>query len=329
MTRMLKQIFLLALVAPLAAPASRVKDLTLVEGGRENQLVGYGLVVGLAGDGDSNAAATLRSVANILQRYGLTINPTDIKAKNSAAVMITAEIGAFLKPGARMALDTTVVATGKGKDFRIEAVAEGNGLVTTCLYFTVLRTLKIPRLPTAPPLNHLAQILSTLPAQPVDGNDRPVTASVNLAIAGDRLLLRVDTTDARLGRGVNLWDGSSMELFVAPQIGAPRLQLVVAPAFKKEPPKARLVSSAGLVVVKGLQVTGTTSASGWMLAVSVPLKEIGLDPSADKLALDLVVNATRTGHTQPCRTHLAGAFNPFEGSANYLHVTTQTPAKTT
>ncbi|HEX7942756.1 MAG TPA: flagellar basal body P-ring protein FlgI, partial [Gemmatimonadaceae bacterium] len=52
----------LQLFSPLAH-ASRVKDLALVEGGRDNQLVGYGLVVGLAGDGDSNAIATLRSVA--------------------------------------------------------------------------------------------------------------------------------------------------------------------------------------------------------------------------------------------------------------------------
>ena len=63
----------LALGFAATAQASRLKDLTLVEGGRENQLVGYGLVVGLAGDGDSNAVATLRSVANLLQRYGLTV----------------------------------------------------------------------------------------------------------------------------------------------------------------------------------------------------------------------------------------------------------------
>src|SRR5687768_17189781 len=106
MTRMLPQFFfacVAALIVGLApARASRVKDLTLVEGGRDNQLVGYGIVVGLAGDGDSNAATTLRSVSNILQRYGLSVNSTDIKAKNAAAVMITADIGAFLKPGARI-----------------------------------------------------------------------------------------------------------------------------------------------------------------------------------------------------------------------------------
>src|SRR3982750_2812962 len=110
MTRTLKFFLTVALFAPLLATASRVKDMTLVEGSRDNQIVGYGLVVGLAGDGDSNAAATLRSVANVLQRYGLSLNPTDIKAKNVAAVMITADIGAFLKPGAK--IDVNVASMG-------------------------------------------------------------------------------------------------------------------------------------------------------------------------------------------------------------------------
>ncbi len=115
---MIRKLFILILSLGLAAgaQASRIKDLTLVEGGRDNQLVGYGLVVGLAGDGDSNAATTLRSVANVLQRYGITINPTDIKAKNVAAVMLTADIGAFLKPGAR--IDVTVAAMGDAKSLQ-------------------------------------------------------------------------------------------------------------------------------------------------------------------------------------------------------------------
>lgn len=131
---------LLALVLsfPSRAHAVRVKDLTLVEGGRDNQLVGYGLVVGLAGDGDSNAISTLRAVSNTLQRYGITVTPQDIKAKNVAAVMITADIGAFLKPGSR--IDVTVASLGDAKalqggillqtplvgaDGRVYAVAQG------------------------------------------------------------------------------------------------------------------------------------------------------------------------------------------------------------
>jgi flagellar P-ring protein precursor FlgI len=96
-----------------ALSAARLKDVTMVEGGRDNQLVGYGLVVGLAGEGDSNAASTLRAVANTLQRYGITVTAQDIKAKNVAAVMITADISAFLKPGAR--IDVTVASMGDAK----------------------------------------------------------------------------------------------------------------------------------------------------------------------------------------------------------------------
>ncbi|MEO7414174.1 MAG: flagellar basal body P-ring protein FlgI [Opitutaceae bacterium] len=136
--RTLKLFLLGALVVPFALHASRVKDMTIVEGGRDNQIVGYGLVVGLAGDGDSNAAATLRSVANVLQRYGLSLNPTDIKAKNVAAVMITADIGAFLKPGARIDVNVASMGDAKtiqggvllqtpllGADGRVYAVAQG------------------------------------------------------------------------------------------------------------------------------------------------------------------------------------------------------------
>jgi flagellar P-ring protein precursor FlgI len=115
-----------------------VKDLTLIEGQRDNQLVGYGLVVGLAGDGDSNAAATLRTVANTLQRQGLSVASDQIKSKNAAVVMITADIGAFLKPGSR--IDVTVASLGDAKslqggvllqtpllaaDGRVYAVAQG------------------------------------------------------------------------------------------------------------------------------------------------------------------------------------------------------------
>ena len=137
MTRMLHT-FALLLLATCAAHAARVKDLTLVEGGRDNQLVGYGIVVGLAGEGDSNSASTLHSVANILQRYGITVSQQDIKSKNVAAVMLTADIAAFLKPGAR--IDVIVASMGDAKtlqggvllqtpllgaDSRVYAVAQG------------------------------------------------------------------------------------------------------------------------------------------------------------------------------------------------------------
>ena len=134
--RVLAMLGVLVPVTPLAA--SRIKDLAQLDGGRDNQLVGYGLIVGLAGDGDSNALSTLRSVSNTLSRYGISVDSTQIKAKNVAAVMVTADIGAFLKPGSR--IDVTVASMGDAKtlqggvllqtpllgaDGRVYAVAQG------------------------------------------------------------------------------------------------------------------------------------------------------------------------------------------------------------
>jgi len=107
---------LLTLVTASVLNAARIKDLTLVEGGRDNQLVGYGIVVGLSGDGDSNSNGTLHVVANILQRYGITVSIQDLKSKNLAAVMVTADIGPFIKPGAR--IDVTVASLGDAKSLQ-------------------------------------------------------------------------------------------------------------------------------------------------------------------------------------------------------------------
>ena len=108
---------LLALLAWAAlcatAGAARIKDLVLVEGGRDNQLVGYGLIVGLAGKGDSKLSFTVQSIANALQRFGINIPAATIKADNVAAVMITADIPAFAKPGAR--IDVTISSIGDAK----------------------------------------------------------------------------------------------------------------------------------------------------------------------------------------------------------------------
>jgi len=113
----LRALALLALVlAPGLLLAARLKDITLVEGGRDNQLVGYGMVVGLAGDGDSNSNGTLHIVANILQRYGISVNIQDLKSKNVAAVMVTADIAAFLKSGAR--IDVVVSSMGDAKSLQ-------------------------------------------------------------------------------------------------------------------------------------------------------------------------------------------------------------------
>jgi flagellar P-ring protein precursor FlgI len=110
-------VFLIALLFPLAGYGARVKDLVLLEGGRDNQLVGYGLVTGLAGDGDSSTSFyTVQSIANALQRFGLNVPADTVKSKNVAAVMITADIPPFLKPGQR--IDVTVSSLGDAKSLQ-------------------------------------------------------------------------------------------------------------------------------------------------------------------------------------------------------------------
>jgi len=93
-----------------------VRDLVMVSGARDNQLVGYGLVVGLAGDGDKDPIYTKQSVANMLQRFGVNIPATSFSSKNVAVVMVTADIPAFVKNGAR--LDVQVASMGDAKSLQ-------------------------------------------------------------------------------------------------------------------------------------------------------------------------------------------------------------------
>jgi flagellar P-ring protein precursor FlgI len=100
-----------------AAAAARVKELTSIEGVRDNQLIGYGLVVGLAGTGDRRQTVfSAQSLTNMLQRMGVSVSPTAIQVSNVAAVMITATLPPFGQPGAR--LDVTAAAIGDAKNLQ-------------------------------------------------------------------------------------------------------------------------------------------------------------------------------------------------------------------
>lgn len=117
MRRLLLTLLLAAcLEQSLLAGGARVKDLTSLAGARDNQLVGYGLVVGLATDGDKDPVYTVQSVANMLQRFGITVPAATLSSKNVAAVIVTADIPAFQKVGSR--LDVVVSAMGDAKSLQ-------------------------------------------------------------------------------------------------------------------------------------------------------------------------------------------------------------------
>jgi len=100
----------------VSASGVRLRDLVMVSGARDNQLVGFGLVAGLAGDGDKDPIYTKQTVANMLQRYGITVPATTLSAKNVAVVMVTADIPAFVKSGTR--LDVQVASMGDAKSLQ-------------------------------------------------------------------------------------------------------------------------------------------------------------------------------------------------------------------
>jgi flagellar P-ring protein FlgI len=136
-----KLVIFLAILFGVAGQAygARIKDLADIKGVRQNQLVGYGLVVGLNGTGDSdNAIFTIQSFASMLERMGVTVRSQDIEVDNVAAVMVTTDLPAFARTGSR--IDVLVSSIGdadnlqggtllftplKGADGQVYAIAQG------------------------------------------------------------------------------------------------------------------------------------------------------------------------------------------------------------
>lgn len=130
---------------PATAEAARIKEVASVQGVRSNQLLGYGLVVGLDGTGDQTTSApfTTQSINSLLQQLGVTVPPgTNMQLKNVAAVMVTAQLPAFAQPGQTIDVNVSSLANAKslrgglliatplkGADGQIYALAQGSLIV--------------------------------------------------------------------------------------------------------------------------------------------------------------------------------------------------------
>jgi flagellar P-ring protein precursor FlgI len=141
-------LLLVLLALPQLSQAARIKDIAAFDGVRENQLIGYGLVVGLNGTGDTDQAKfPVQSLVGALERMGVTIGRNELTVKNIAAVMVTAQLPPFAKQGNRLdvlvssvgdskslAGGTLMMAPLKGADGQVYAVAQGAILTNSFSY---------------------------------------------------------------------------------------------------------------------------------------------------------------------------------------------------
>jgi flagellar P-ring protein FlgI len=288
--------FLLAAFAlSPSAQAERIKDMGQFAGVRSNQLTGYGIVVGLAGTGDDSLDYATQGVKGAVSRFGLSLPPgVNPSLKNAAAVMITAELPAFAKPGQR--LDITVSALGKAKSLRggtlvmaplqgadgqIYAIAQGN-LVVGGLGVEAADGSKLS--------------VNIPSVGRIDGG-ATVERSVDTGFATSPVLLfnlhRFDMTNARaVAEGINrsvgavvaeASDGGSIRI-AAPDGGPARVammsQIENIEVKVAEPPARVIVNSrTGTVVINGAVRIGTAAVSHGTLTVRVNEKPVVVQPA--------------------------------------------------
>jgi flagellar P-ring protein precursor FlgI len=278
-------ITLFILCAPAVGHAERIKDMGQFQGFRSNQLTGYGIVVGLAGTGDDSLDYATLGMKGAISRFGLSLPPGINPAlKNAAAVIITADLPAFAKPGQR--LDITVSAIGKAKSLRggtlvmsplygadnqIYAMAQGN-LVVGGLGVEAADGSKVSvNIPSAGRIDGGATVERSV--------DTGFAASENLVFN----LSTWDMTDARsVADAINKALGASIataedgtSIAIAVPLGHENrvrlMSLIENLEFKPSEPPARVIVNArtGTVVINGMVRISPAAVSHGKLTVKV------------------------------------------------------------
>ena len=279
-------ILILMLCWPGFAQADRIKDLASIAGVRSNQLVGYGVVVGLAGTGDGNTGITLQSMQSLVSRFGVTSDVDGFNGDNAAAVMITAELPPFSKPG--QAIDVTISTIGGatslkggtllmapllGADGETYAVAQGNVVVgglgvegadNSSLTINIPTVGRIPRgaaVERIVPTEFLSTDFVVLNLHKGDFTTSNNIAKAVNELLGDGVAIPLDTNSIRVSAPV---DPSQKVAFVS--------VLENIEVEKSEPPAKIIVNSrTGTLVISGnVKVTPAAVSHG---TLSVKVKE--------------------------------------------------------
>jgi flagellar P-ring protein precursor FlgI len=282
----------LALLASLGltgtAQASRIKEVAAVEGVRSNQLTGFGLVVGLDGTGDQTTQMpyTSQGLTNYLKQLGITLpaaQMASLQLKNVAAVLVTAQLPAFARPG--QAIDVNVSSMGnskslrggmligtplKGADGEVYAMAQGNLIVAGAGAAAGGSKVQINHL-SAGRIPNGAQVERTVPTPLLEGD------SINLGLeASDFQTARrvAQTINKRFGEGVaKALDGRTIKVN-APTESDARVSFIAEMeelALESSTPAAKVVinSRTGSIVLNGAVTLGSCAIAHGNLSVSI------------------------------------------------------------
>jgi flagellar P-ring protein precursor FlgI len=285
----------LALLFAPPAYAERIKDIGQFQGLRANQLTGYGVVVGLAGTGDDSLDYATQGVKGAVSRFGISlpagINPA---LKNAAAVMITAELPPFAKPGQR--LDITVSALGKAKSLRggtlimaplygadgeIYAMAQGNLVVGGLGVYAADGSQLSINIPSAGRISGGASVERAVDT----GFAQSESLTFNLTqydISNAGLV--ADAINKKLGAAMaEAIDGASIRINT-PVGGEARIRLmglIENIEIKRAAPPARVIVNArtGTVVINGTVRVGPAAVSHRKLTVRVDENPMVVQPA--------------------------------------------------
>jgi flagellar P-ring protein precursor FlgI len=277
------------LLAATAARAERIKDMAQVQGVRTNQLIGYGLVVGLNGTGDqtSQAPFTVQSLENMLAQLGVTVPAgTTMQLKNVAAVSVHAVLPAFIKPGQTIDITVNSIANAKslrggsllvtplhGVDGQIYAIAQGNLIVSGFGVDANDGSKLTVNVPSSGRIPNGATVERAVPSQLAQGdsiilnlNDPDFTTATRL----------VETVNKDLGIDVaSIIDGGSVRVHAPEEITLRVAFLSKVENLDVDPASARarviINSRTGTVVISSnVHVTPAAVSHG---SLSVTIKE--------------------------------------------------------